>query len=207
MNELIVDLVFLLITVGWFVIPYIIWVLRTLFRRKWRLLTYQLAIPGLVVAVLFILGYVQSKIDQYNVYGVYVDFEDPIYAYYSEVSFTGDFYTFKVYALPVGLLQRFQSLDDNLLSKYPTRQGVHKDWDVKTWREAPFDPKYDSHLSSALGPEFDPNLRLYFEEVRQCLKRKGTFYAFIYDRRRPSNIDMYVVDLKKKRVYIMFKVT
>ncbi len=205
MYEFFVNFLLTLKTIGWFVIPYLIWVVYTAYyRKKWKIAAIQILIPVLLIAGVMGHGYVVFKNFQKSIYGSSVDFKDPIYTYFSGVSSIYNYHTVKVYELPESLRKRFQVVDQELLGGYPKLEGERKDWRVETWREAPIDSQFNEYLSLALnkgGPKSDPSLLPYYEEIRNCLSREGTYYAFRYDDADVLNIEMYVIDLKNERVY------
>ena len=191
-------------------IPYGIWIIFSLFKKKWKRVGFQIAIPVAVYACLAgVSALSSSKIHADYLAGLYdcdVTLGPAIYEYDSERSFNGDGYSFSVYELPATIRQRFESADQRLLTEYPKHPSYRDHWSFEHWREVPFDDKFKEYLDFALS-SYDSGkaseLTSHFRAIRNALTRKGTYYAFFYYS--PSDnigdIDLFIVDLVEGRLY------
>jgi hypothetical protein len=191
-------------------IPYGIWMIYSMFKKKWKRLGFQIAIPVAVYAGLAGLSTLSSsKAHAEYLDGLYdaeVELGTPIFEYDSDRSFNGDGYSFSVYELPANIRQRFEAADDRLLTEYPKHPSYRNHWQFEQWREAPFDDKFKEYLDFALSSYDEGNaseLTKHFVAIRSALQRKGTFYALFYNR--PSghvgDVDFFIVDLSEGRLY------
>lgn len=191
-------------------IPYGIWIIYSLFKKKWKRVGFQIAIPVAVYACLAgASAFSSSKVRAEYLAGLYdcdVTLGPAVYEYDSDRSFNGDGYSFSVYELPYTIGQRFESVDHRLLTEYPKHPSYRNRWSFERWREAPSDDKFKEYLDFALS-SYDsgnaPELTAHFRSIRNALARKGTYYAIFYYR--PSNhienIDLFIVDLVEGRLY------
>ena len=191
-------------------IPYGIWIIYSIFKKKWKRVGFQIAIPVAVYVVLAGLSTLSSSkahaeyLD--GLYDAQVELGSPIFEYDSDRSFNGDGYSFSVYELPAKIRKRFESVDDRLLTEYPKHPSYRNHWQFEPWRQAPFDDKFKEYLDFALSSYDEGNasgLTKHFAAIRSALQRKGTFYAFFYNR--PSghvgDVDFFIVDLIEGRLY------
>jgi hypothetical protein len=201
-------IVFLITILG--CVPYGIWIIYSLFKKRWQRVAIQVTIPVAVyVCLAGISALCSSKIHADYLSGVYdaeVKLGPAIFEYDSERSFNGDGYSLSVYELPAGLRKRFESVDDRLLTEYPKRPSYRNHWKFEHWREAPFDDKFKEHLDFALSSCDSgkaPGLSSRFESIRKAMARKGTFYAFFYNDPGGyiGDIDLFIVDLVEGRLY------
>lgn len=191
-------------------IPYGIWIIYSMFKKKWKRVGFQIAIPVVVYACLAgvsALSRSQAHADYLvGLYDTEVEFGPAIFEYDSERSFNGDGYSFSVYDLPTKIRKRFESADDRLLKGYPKHPSYRNHWQFEYWREAPYDDKFKEHLDFALS-SYDSGkasgLSLHFEAIRKALGRKGTYYALFYYKpgRYIGDIDFFIVDLVEGRLY------
>ena len=191
-------------------IPYGIWIIYSMFKKKWKRVGFQIAIP---VAVYACLGGVSalssSKAHAEYLVGLYdaeVELGPAIFEYDSDRSFNGDGYSFSVYDLPAKIRKRFELVDDRLLTEYPKHPSYRNHWQFEHWREAPFDEKFKEHLRFALSSNDSDKasgLYLHFEAIRKALGRKGTYYALFYYKPGEyiGDIDLFIVDLVEGRLY------
>ncbi|MCB1204333.1 MAG: hypothetical protein KDN18_08730, partial [Verrucomicrobiae bacterium] len=193
---------FVLFCIG--IIPYLIWVVVTLAKKRWR--TFGILLLGPAILIVLVVGTIRV-LDAFayraylkGVYGTKCSLPDPIFEFHSPRDFNGDGYSFEVMELPAEIRARFESADDELLSGFPKRPNYRNDWEVSSWREAPAGDELEGKLDFALsdyGVGRDPDLVRYFGLIREALDRKGTFYASFTKEglSSPINIDFFVVDL------------
>jgi len=191
-------------------IPYGIWIIYSMVKKKWKRVSLQILIPVLVYASLAGVSALSSfKAHADYLVGLYdseVELGPVIFEYDSERSFNGDGYSFSVYDLPAKIRKRFESADDRLLAEYPKHPSYRNHWQFEHWREAPFDDKFKEHLDFALSSyDFDreSGLSSHFEAIRKALGRKGTFYSLFYNKPGGyiGDIDFFIVDLVEGRLY------
>jgi hypothetical protein len=191
-------------------IPYGIWMICSIFNKKWKRVCFQIAIPVAVYTSLAGLSTLSSsKAHADYLAGLYdteVELGTPLFEYDSDRSFNGDGYSFSVYALPSNIRKRFEAADDRLLKEYPKHPSYRSHWQFERWREAPFDDKFKEYLDFALSSFDEGNaseLTEHFAAIRSALQRKGTFYALFYHR--PSghvgDVDFFIVDLSAGLLY------
>ena len=191
-------------------IPYGIWIIYSMFKKKWKRVGFQIAIPVAVYACLAgISALSSSKAHAEYLVGLYdaeVELGPAIFEYDSDRSFNGDGYSFSVYDLPAKIRKRFELADDRLLTEYPKHPSYRNHWQFEHWREAPYDAKFKEHLDFALS-SYDSGkasgLSLHFEAIRKALGRKGTYYALFYYKPGGyiGDIDLFIVDLVEGRLY------
>ncbi len=194
-------------------IPYGIWVIISMVKRRWRRVALQIGIPAAFYAALFGTWLVcREKVSQDELAGVYgteAKLGPAIFEYDSDRAFNGDGYSFAVYELPESIRKRFETADAAFLATYPIRPEYRSKWQSTSWMEAPLDPAYNAHLDFALSSydsEKAPKMAAHFEAVRRALSRKGAYYACFYNSPSGSHIndiDLFVVDLGDGRLYII----
>jgi len=197
----------------WREFPDLISIVASAFKRRWRKLGILIAVPPGIFLVLWVITAGIDRVDyraqQAAVYDTPVEFGQPIYEFHSEQAFNGDGYSIEVYELPLAIRKRFEAADSRLLIDFPQRSHFRHDWDVIPWREAPMDPAFAKYRDFALSPwgKHDSRLGEQLVSIESALRREGTFYAcFKYDHvfgeaRHLGNIDLFVVDLERGRVY------
>lgn len=199
---------FVLFCIG--IIPYLIWVVVTLAKKRWRTFGILLLVPAilivLVVGTVRLLDAFAFRSYLKGVYGTKCSLPDPIFEVHSPRDFNGDGYSFEVMELPTEIRARFERADDELLSGFPKRPNYRNDWEVSFWREAPAGEELEGMLDFALSEydaRRDSDLVRHFALVREALGRKGSFYAAFTkgDSSSPANIDFFVVDLERGRLY------
>lgn len=191
-------------------IPYGIWIIYSLFKRKWRRVGFQIGIPVAVYGCLAGLSAFTGSMAYADyldgLYDAEVELGPAIFEYDSERAFNGDGYSFSVHELPAKIRERFESADDRLLTEYPKHPSYRNHWQFEPWREAPFDDRFKDYLDFALS-SYDagnaPELTKHFEAIRSALQRKGTFYACFYYRPtgHVGDVDFFIVDLGGGRLY------
>jgi len=193
-------------------IPYLIWVIRTASRKNWKKLGYQIGIP--IVAFLILSG-VTAVDEHFARKRYYEDLFDAkgelgtaLFEYDSERAFNGDGYSISIYQLPPSIRARFESKDDRLLIQFPKKASYRDRWTKVSWREAPVEDQFTQYLDFALSRLYSwkaPELLNHFEAIRRAMSRSGTYYSFFhYDHGdHPGNIDLFIVDLKEGRLYLI----
>ena len=192
-------------------IPYVIWMVVTAVKKRWRKLSILIVIPFATWGILTVTtGFMDRAAYRGYLSGIYdteVDHGDPISEYHSTRAFNGDGFSIRTYRLSDSVRKRFESPDKSLLTQFPKRPSYRDDWDTEHWREAPFEPEHEDYLSFALGYYGGENISVLSQhmndEIRSALKRKGTFYSFFKKDHgnHPGNIDMFIVDLAGGRIY------
>ena len=189
-------------------VPYGIWIIFSLSKKRWKRVGLQFAVPVAVWACLLgISALCAPRILADYLAGIYdceVTLGPPIFEYDSERAFNGDGYSLSVYDLPDSIRRRFKSVDERLLTEYPKHPRARDHWQFEHWREAPFDGKFQEYLDFALTKfSSSPELSTHFESIRKGLDRKGTYYAFFYYMIGNSvgDIDFFIVDLDESRLY------
>ena len=193
-------------------IPYGIWIIYSLIKKRWKRFAIQVAIPVVVYACFAGISVIcRSKIHADYLTGLYdaeVKLGPAIIEYDSERAFNGDGYSFSVYELPASIRNRFESADERLLTEYPKHPSYRNHWKFEHWREAPVDDKFKEHLDFALSCHDSgkaSELSSHFESIRKAMARKGTYYSFFYNNPGEyiGDIDFYIVDLVKGRLYLI----
>jgi hypothetical protein len=141
-----------------------------------------------------------------GLYDADVTLEDALYRYDSPRAFNGDGYSIAVHELPPEIRSRFEASDERLLSQFPMRPDYRHKWETQHWQAGPITSDFKNHIDFALmGSKGDPGLPGAFHAVREALAREQTFYAFFF--KTPGgllqNIDLFVVDLKGGRLYVI----
>lgn len=185
-------------------IPYLIWVIVTIIKKKWKKLTYMIAIPTAFYGCVFLAQVWLNNISHNNylegIYGGKTVLSDPIFTNDSERSFNGDGASIYVYDLPDEVKHRFIKPSEDFLSQYPIKPSYRSHWEAQTWRQAPYtesDQKYiDFGLWAAASQE---------GSLKNALNRTSTYYAYFhYDHGdNPGNIDLYVIDLLENKIYFV----
>lgn len=194
------------------VIPYLIWLVVTLAKRRWRtsgiLLLVPVILAVLVIGTVGVLDALAYRSYLKEVYGTKCSLPDPIFEFHSPRHFNGDGYSFEVMELPAEIRARFEDADDKLLTGFPKRPDYRNGWKVFPWREAPAGEELEGLLDFALSDydatqDQDPGR--HFAQVREALGRKGTFYAAFTKGApfSPANLDFFVVDLVGRRLYLV----
>jgi len=188
-------------------IPYLIVFLIHLFKRRWRKLAWMLFIPMPLIGVLGILDVLGERVSTEETSGRFLPLGEPLFEYDSERSFLGDGYSFSVYSLPEKIRRQFLNAPPLFFSEFPKRPAYRKGWQTGFWREAPVDPALQKYADFAFAESVDDGGRLEREikMAKNALLHRGTFYAFFEKSYgdNVSNIDMFIVDLTKGRIYII----
>lgn len=143
-----------------------------------------------------------------GIYDTKVDLGNPIFEYEPKRAFNGDGYSISVYELPETIRSRFEAADEKLLTDFPKRPYYRDHWSLVSWREAPFDTKFDAYLDFVVSKSetpIVPGLVEQFKAIRKALGRKGTYYAIFHNDNShgPSDVDLFIVDLIGGRLYMM----
>lgn len=190
-------------------VPYLIWVGRTAWRKRWGKVALQIVIPAVL---LFLWGWVTLRAwtERQNAYvaGLFdaeAVLKSPVFEYNPKRDpGGGGGFTFGVYALPEAVRRRFESADARLRSEFPKRQGYREDWEAGPWREGPIEEAGERYFSFAVETA-DPGVREEVKTLREALGRPGTYYAFFKKERegRVAGVDFFVVDLRGGRLYLI----
>jgi len=185
-------------------IIYLIWMVRTGIKKKWKRLGLQIITPVLLSVMLFgILNVYQKNYHAKSLEYMYATriqkLPAPIYNYDSGRSFQGDGYSLTVYPLPKVIKNRFQKADKLLLTQYPKFPEYGEDWQTVKWHKSPIDSKYNSYLSFALSDGGLPGIKNHLQAINSSLSRPGSFYSFVH--RGLLDIDFFVIDLQQDKIY------
>lgn len=191
-------------------IIYLIWMVRTGIKKKWKRLGLQIITPVLLSVMLFgILNVYQKNYHAKSLEYMYATriqkLPAPIYNYDSGRSFQGDGCSLTVYPLPKVIKNRFQKADKLLLTQYPKFPEYGEDWQTVKWHQSPIDSKYSGYLSFAISSaeaENAPGIKNHLQAINSSLSRPSSFYSFVY--RYPNSlgdIDFFVLDLHKDKIY------
>ena len=192
-------------------IPYALWVIYSMFKRRWRRVGLQLAIPGVILLALAGAGAVWYSLQEDRLTSLLdceVELSPALFKYASERHFNGDGYSIWVYDLPATVRARFESADQRLLTKYPKSSNIGDRWQTEHWRKTPFQGEFKDGLELVLS-SYDakqaPELDSHLKAMRQALDNGSSYYAFFYYRAidRISDIDFFLVDLANDRLYIV----
>ncbi|MBK1881114.1 hypothetical protein JIN85_01740 [Luteolibacter pohnpeiensis] len=166
-------------------IPYMIWVILTAFKKRWKKVSLQIAIYvttlTLPIAGLFLFKTKDHQTYLAGLFDTEVELAVPVYDYDSERSFNGDGLSFAVYELPATIRTRFENADLRLLSEFPKRPNYRNRWEFEHWRQTPSAPEFKEYLKFARAPHEIDNveqLKEHFEAMETALKQKGSYYAF-----------------------------
>ena len=191
-------------------IPYLIWIIKTLKKKEYKAFKKQLLYPSLFFIFLYGLTLIVNKVDRKiylgNIFDCSISFDDPIYEYYSERSFNGDGYSFVVFELPSDIEARFKTFDQKLKEDYPIKPDYRKEWHIINWKQAPFSQEFQDQLNFSLSTyDADKEMKNHFQNIRSGLSEAESYYSFFYNT--PStyigDIDFFMVDLKRKKVYFI----
>lgn len=192
-------------------IPFLIVLCVRVWRREWRRVRLWVATPVLVLLGVFGLtsglNALANMLDRERIFGerVWLGFSE--FDYDSERTIHGDGYSMAIYALPEKIQRRFEAGDTGWMSGMPMSLSMRKDWRAEHWREAPIDPQLkrvlDFALSGFTGPTDPIELKNRGDEVREALSRPKVYYAYYVNDVGGfiSNVDFYVVDLVRQRLY------
>jgi hypothetical protein len=183
-------------------IPYIIWVTRTAIKKRWKKVGIQVGAPVVYFAALAGITALANSgaSDRYfrDTYDAEAKLPEPVLKYTPKRSFNGDGASLYIFDLPDQVRRRFEKQDSRLLKDFPKRPHYRSDWKAVSWREAPFDTTLGKYLEFALCASSG-----HSQEIREALSRKGTFYSFFHfdHGSSPGNIDFFIVDLIRGRIY------
>lgn len=192
-------------------IPYAIWVINSMFKRRWRRVGLQLAIPGVILLALVAAGAVWYSLQEdrlTRLFDCQVELSPALFKHASERHFNGDGYSIWVYDLPATVRARFESADQRLLTKYPKSSNIGDRWQTEHWQKTPFQGDFQDRLQLVLSnydAKQSPELDSHLGAMRQALASEGAYYAFFHYRAvdRISDIDFFLVDLANNRLYIV----
>ncbi len=185
-------------------IPYAIWVTRTAIKKRWKKVGIQVGAPiaffAILIGVTAIAAADASARYFSNIYDTDVELADPVFKYDSERAFNGDGASIYIYDMPEQIRRRFENPDSRLLTKFPKLPHYRRGWSLVTWMESPLDSSFEKYLDFALLAS-----REHSQEIRDALSRKGTFYSILHSDHgsSPGNVDFYVVDLLRGRIYVI----
>lgn len=191
-------------------IPYLIWMVVTGLKKRWKKLIIQIISPISFFLVLFIGSDLANRAGYKSyirdVYDADPNLDNLIYEYDSDRSFQGDGYTIEVYKISNTLKDRFKKPDQTLFDHYPKLPSYRSGWSRQRWVEAPFPQSLEMYLDFALSSydaRNETGMIFHHSNIRHALKSKNTYYAFFHKdfNGNPSNIDLFVVDLEKGFVY------
>lgn len=183
-------------------IPYGIWITRCALKKQWRKVCVQVAAPISCFALLLGVTALGASREASNYvrdsYDANAEFGDPVFKYESERAFNGDGASLYVFDLPEPIRQRFEDPDERLMSKFPKRPHYRDHWSVVAWAKGPVLEEHEQYVDFALYASSD-----HTSEIREALSRETTFYSFFhYDHgSRPGNVDFFIVDLERGRIY------
>ena len=202
----------LLITAVVGCVPYGVWILTTVGKKRWKKAGRQVAVPFAAFLALWGLSAafgMRVFPDYYaNLYDTDVTLATPTYEFNSGRSGLGDGYSISVYELPDEIRSRFKKPDERLLTKFPRRPFYCLDWEYERWMEAPYNTDHKEFVDFALSDLFarrEEGLPEQLEALRSALRRKGTYYSFFAysPRGGVGDIYFYVVDLVDSRLYLI----
>jgi hypothetical protein len=187
-------------------IPYLVWVIYTAIKKRWKRVGLQLGIPLAFYALLLGASAIASVYEREQYFVDLFDAKGELGT--AERAFNGDGYSFSAHELPASIRTRFESPDDKLLSEFPKRPSERSHWSEEHWRSGPFDERFNAYLNFALtsyDAQREPALTEQFVKIRELISRKGAYYAFFYNSHgdRPGNIDFFLVDLTGNRLYVI----
>lgn len=188
-------------------IRYVRYMVESTRAKRCRTLAKLIAVPILALGMLIVATRIVARVSyssyMSDIYDVEVNHGEPIFEYHSSRAFNGDGYSLQVYKLGASIRDRFIVADAYLFEHFPKRSKNRDHWDTVSWREAPCDPDFDVYISFALSGGNGSGLAEHFDDIRAALKRRGTFYSFFkFDPSTyPMNIDLFIVDLRRGRVY------
>lgn len=192
-------------------IPYAAWVIYSMFKRRWRRVGLQLAIPGVILFLIAGAGAVWYSLQEDRLTSLFdceVELSPALFKYASERHFNGDGYSVWVYDLPATIRARFESADQRLITKYPKSSNIGDRWQTEHWQKTPFQGDFQDGLQLVLS-SYDakeaPELASHLEAIQRALDSEGSYCAFFYYRAidRISDIDFFLVDLVNNRLYIV----
>ena len=193
-------------------IPYGIWILITITKKRWKKVGLQLVAPVAAFLSLWAVSSMRGMRvfpDYYaNLFDADVSLQKPTFEFNSGRSGLGDGYSISIYELPEEIRNRFSPADSRLLTKFPRRPFYCLDWQYERWKETPYNPSHQDLVDFALSDLFATpanGLPEQLEVVLSALSRKGNYYScFHYSPNGGvGNIYFYVVDLVDGRLYLI----
>ena len=193
-------------------IPYLIWIIKTIKKRDFKKVRNQVLAPIVFYIALNGLSIIVNKIDYKlylkNVFDTSVSFDDPIYSYESERAFNGDGYSLTVHTLPKEIEERFKNFDQKLKSSYPIKPAYRDKWETIHWQKAPITDKFTPYFNFALSEPYGKKKKLkeHLKSISSAIKGPNVYYSFFYydhSKDFPGNIDLFIIDLKNKMVYLI----
>lgn len=190
-------------------IPYTILIIYSAIKKNWKRVVFLLALPiGIFIVLCIFTLMISEKASYASLFNVYTRLGKPLYEYDSPRAFNGDGYSFRAYELPTDIRNSFKAPDQKLLTEFPKQPFSSNGWSVQPWKEAPLTPSFNQYIEFALSNYDERNessLSPYFKAIREALSSKGTFYSFFSrgNEQCPQDIDLFIVDLKNNRLYII----
>ncbi|MEO0413916.1 MAG: hypothetical protein AAF226_03060 [Verrucomicrobiota bacterium] len=191
-------------------IPFLFWVIFTALAKRWKKVGIQLGVAALLFGVVFGLNtWSNAQTKKSYVRGIFntaASLGSPLKRVETDRAFNGDGYSFTVYELPLEVKERFANFDTALKETYPIRPEYRSGWQTSHWKQGPH-PEIDDSLELKLAmPNYDgqtDGLKPDFEELKEILAGSEAFYSYFYKTQsdRPSNIDLFVIDLKGNRFF------
>ena len=194
-------------------IAYLVWIVRTIMKKRFRLLAGLILIPailfiGLMTGMHF---YGQQQYREYlsGLFSVApTDLGSAIFQYDSPRAFTGDGYSISVYSLPPSIETRFSVADETLVNFFPVRPGYRNHWKTVFWQKTPLLPEFEKYADFALSEyvqDSPAKLQEHFDNIRKALSTSGNYFAFFYNDPGSyiGDIDFFLIDLRNKRLYII----
>ena len=190
-------------------VGYLIWMVVTAVKRRWRRLAYQAAAAVAYVGLLFLLDswhyrYAEAQYFR-GLFGVAGKLPDPTFSYDSERAFNGDGYSLAAFVLPPAVKAQFQSFGETMAA-YPQRPDYRSHWKTSPWRKTPSASSDKRYIDFALTSSFGSNVTLEHQKaIRVLLSRDGSFFAYFYNEFEGylGDIDLFVVDPANDRLYLI----
>ncbi|MDP1581369.1 MAG: hypothetical protein Q8M02_13935 [Candidatus Didemnitutus sp.] len=190
-------------------IVYLIWMIVTAFKKRWKKLGYQFASAVVYVGLLYVAGVLHDRYEeaQYfrGVFAVSGTLPTPTFSYDSERAFNGDGYSIQVFALPKSVRERFESFDEKALGALPQKPDYRSQWKTSPWRKTPMQSSENKYLDFALSNFGPAEVRYHQKAIRELVGKTGSYVAYFYFDHGdyPGNIDLFVVDLEGNRLYLI----
>ena len=185
---------------------------EALLRKRWRRAGRMAAIAGLFWGAMRLAALpleAQAESDYLAlIFDAYANLKRPVFEYDSGRTIHGDGYSLSVYEIPQAIRQRFEAADERLRTFFPQRSEHREHWRAEGWREAPLDPaarKYIDFALCAYDEDQSSRLTAEYADIRDALTRRRTYYGFlVYDHgETPGNVDLFIVDLERDRLYMI----
>lgn len=201
-------LLVLLLTAMVGAVPSLVWVAASAYRRRWNV-RWLLIILGSVgvtctaIVVALIPGSDDPmKLDAMRTFGIRAPLTEALYKFDSPRHFTGDGYSFRVYALPESVRQQFTTGSIRLQQEYPQPDPKLEGWRIEHWRESPLDKAFDKYVDF-VRPTSGPLLE-HFVAMQGALAKSGSYYALYVHEEGEVILDvlLLVVDLSELKLFV-----